>query len=208
MLPIHQVVPEISQPLSLYCLWMSQSAGGSQRDVVHLGWPIASSYMSPNAGVGVELRGLSQKVQLCTAHGAQKTLEIYINSIFKQLYLRAFNVLEINFTTCWAFLSYFFTPLCNRNKADRTAPLPVSWLDWRRKEPNFNPVTREEWRDPGCAALQRQNTENLKQIFPEKELSGYSPNSYIHVSVSDLYITLIGLPILLQENRLTERWNI
>jgi hypothetical protein len=26
-----------------------------------------------------------------------------------------------------------------------------------------------------------------------------SPNSYIHVSVSDLYISLIGLPILLQE---------
>jgi hypothetical protein len=40
------------------------------------------------------------------------------------------------------------------------------------------------------------NTENSKQIFPEKELRGYSPNSNIHVSVSDLYITLIGLPIL------------
>jgi hypothetical protein len=26
---------------------------GSQRDVVYLGWPIASSYMSPNAGGGV-----------------------------------------------------------------------------------------------------------------------------------------------------------
>jgi hypothetical protein len=45
-------------------------------------------------------------------------------------------------------------------------------------------------------ASQRHNTENSKQIFPEKELRGYSPNSYIHVSVSDLYITLIGLPIL------------
>jgi hypothetical protein len=29
---------------------------------------------------------------------------------------------------------------------------------------------------------------NLKQIFPEKELCGLSPNSYIHVSVSYLYI--------------------
>ncbi len=53
--------------------------------------------------------------------------------------------------------------------------------------------------------LQRHNTENAKQIFPEKELCGYSPNSYIHVSVSDLYIPLIGLPILLQQNRSTER---
>jgi hypothetical protein len=43
--------------------------GGLQRDVVNLGWPIASSYMSPNAGeggnsvLGGELRGLSQWVQ-------------------------------------------------------------------------------------------------------------------------------------------------
>ncbi len=50
--------------------------------------------------------------------------------------------------------------------------------------------------------LQRHNTENSKQIvFPEKELRGHSPNSYIHVSVSDLFIPTVGLPILLQENR-------
>jgi hypothetical protein len=35
--------------------------------------------------------------------------------------------------------------------------------------------------------LQRNNTENLKQIFPEKELRGHSPNIHIHVSVSNLY---------------------
>jgi hypothetical protein len=34
--------------------------------------------------------------------------------------------------------------------------------------------------------LQRHNTENLKLIFPEKELSGLSPNFHIHMSVSDL----------------------
>jgi hypothetical protein len=44
-----------------------------------------------------------------------------------------------------------------------------------------------------CTALQRTNTENSKQIFPEKELRGLSPNFYIHVSVSDLYIPTIGL---------------
>jgi hypothetical protein len=37
----------------------------SQRDVVYLGWPIAPSYMSPNAGGG-GLQGLNQWVQLCT----------------------------------------------------------------------------------------------------------------------------------------------
>ncbi len=47
--------------------------------------------------------------------------------------------------------------------------------------------------------LQRTNTENSKQIFPEKELRGHSPNFHYHVSVSDLYIPTIDLPILLQE---------
>jgi hypothetical protein len=56
--------------------------------------------------------------------------------------------------------------------------------------------------------MQRHNTENSKQIFPEKKLRGYSPNYYIHVSVSDLNIPLIGLHILLQENRWTEPGNI
>ncbi len=37
---------------------------GLQRDVVYLGWPKAPSHMSPNAGAGGELRGLSQWVQL------------------------------------------------------------------------------------------------------------------------------------------------
>jgi len=45
--------------------------------------------------------------------------------------------------------------------------------------------------------LQRTNTKNSKQIFPEKELRGHRPHFHIHVSVSDLYIT--QLPILLQE---------
>jgi hypothetical protein len=48
-------------------------------------------------------------------------------------------------------------------------------------------------------ALQRQNAENLKQIFPEKEYRGLSPNFYIHVSVSELYISTMGLPFLLEE---------
>jgi hypothetical protein len=48
-------------------------------------------------------------------------------------------------------------------------------------------------------ALQRPNAENLKQIFPEKEYRGLSTNFYIHVSVSKLYISTMGLPILLEE---------
>jgi hypothetical protein len=48
------------------------------------------------------------------------------------------------------------------------------------------------------------NTENLKQIFPVKELRGLNPNFHIHVSVSDFYIPTLGLPILLQENMWTD----
>jgi hypothetical protein len=47
--------------------------------------------------------------------------------------------------------------------------------------------------------LQRTNTKNSKQIFPEKELCVHSPNLRIHVCVSDLYIPTISLPILQQE---------
>ncbi len=51
--------------------------------------------------------------------------------------------------------------------------------------------------------LQRHNTENSKQIYLEKELRCLSPNFYMHVSVSDLYIH-----ILLQENMWTDPGNI
>jgi hypothetical protein len=44
-------------------------------------------------------------------------------------------------------------------------------------------------------------TENLIYVFPETELRGLSPNSYILVSVSDLYIPRIGPHIWLQQNR-------
>jgi hypothetical protein len=56
-----------------------------------------------------------------------------------------------------------------------------------------------------CIAVSRPHCKdtipkNLKQKFPEKELSNLSPNFRIHVSVSDLYIPRISPPILLQEN--------
>jgi hypothetical protein len=42
----------------------------------------------------------------------------------------------------------------------------------------------------------------------EIELSSLSPNFHILVSVSDLYIPMIGLPILLQENMWTDPGNV
>jgi hypothetical protein len=44
-------------------------------------------------------------------------------------------------------------------------------------------------------------------VFPEMKLCGLDPNFYNHVSVSDLYISTIGLPILLQQNRRTDHGN-
>jgi hypothetical protein len=65
-------------------------------------------------------------------------------------------------------------------------------MDWKvgkfYRYPNSNPNT-----------LKRQNAENLKQICPEKEYCGLSPNFPIHVSVSELYIPTMGLPFLLEE---------
>ena len=48
----------------------------------------------------------------------------------------------------------------------------------------------------------------FEQMFPEKELHGFSRNFHIHVSVNDLYIPRIRLPILLQENMWTNPGNI
>jgi hypothetical protein len=56
-------------------------------------------------------------------------------------------------------------------------------------------------------------TENPIDEFPEMKPQGLVPNSYIHVSVSDLNIRRIGLPICLQHRRilginksLTDTW--
>ncbi len=56
------------------------------------------------------------------------------------------------------------------------------WTIYRR--PGFFAVVWFGFSPP----LQRHNTENSKQIFPEKELSGLSPNYHMHVFVSDLYV--------------------
>ncbi len=40
--------------------------------------------------------------------------------------------------------------------------------------------------------LQKYCNENWKKIFPERKLRGLSPNLYIYISVSDLYIPRIG----------------
>ncbi len=45
-------------------------------------------------------------------------------------------------------------------------------------------------------------------VFPGKELRGLSPDFHMHVSVSHLYIPMIGPPIFLQQNMQTDRGNV
>jgi hypothetical protein len=56
--------------------------------------------------------------------------------------------------------------------------------------------------------LHRHCTENPTYVFREMKLRGLVPSSYIHVLVSYLYISRIGLPIWLQQNRQTDPGNI
>jgi hypothetical protein len=49
------------------------------------------------------------------------------------------------------------------------------------------------------ACTAKTKCRKLKQIFPEKEYRGLSPNFHIHVSVSELYIPTMDLPVLLEE---------
>ncbi len=45
-------------------------------------------------------------------------------------------------------------------------------------------------------------------VFQDMKLLGLVPNSYIYVSVSDLFVPSTGLPIWLQQNRQTHPGNI
>ncbi len=42
------------------------------------------------------------------------------------------------------------------------------------------------------------------KYYQKRKLLGLNPNFHINVSVSDLYIPTIGLPVLLQENMWTD----
>jgi hypothetical protein len=50
----------------------------------------------------------------------------------------------------------------------------------------------------------------MKLLISKQSYNLLSPTSYTHISVRDLYISRIGLPILLQENMWTDpgKWNI
>ncbi len=48
----------------------------------------------------------------------------------------------------------------------------------------------------------------MKLLYPKQNYNDLYPSSYTHISMKDLYISRIGLPILLQENMWTDPGNI
>jgi len=48
----------------------------------------------------------------------------------------------------------------------------------------------------------------MKLLFPKQNYDVLSPSSYTHISVRDLYISMIGVPILQQGNMWTYPGNI
>jgi hypothetical protein len=64
----------------------------------------------------------------------------------------------------------------------------------------LKPPTRYWLRTPKSLNPVKHCKEIPIHVFQGKELRGLSPNVHIHVSVSNLYIPTIGLPIFLQQN--------
>ncbi len=69
-------------------------------------------------------------------------------------------------------------------------------------------ITQEAKLEQNTIHTAKTRYRNSKQVFPEKEFRGLIPNFNIHKSVSYLYVSTIGLPILLQENMWTDPGNI
>jgi hypothetical protein len=81
-----------------------------------------------------------------------------------------------------------------------------TWFVEEKSDTNKHPnmVFSRKENNPGNRKRAECTAKKQYQKFDtnilRKELRGLSPNFHIHVSVSDLYILTIGLPILLQEN--------
>jgi hypothetical protein len=90
-----------------------------------------------------------------------------------------------------AFSLFFFNGT-NSNCSNRKPQIVITWGQAEEDEPIVVSVllslysTTQLYYKAGT--LQRYCTENWKKIFTERKLRGLSPNFYIHISASDLYI--------------------
>ena len=67
------------------------------------------------------------------------------------------------------------------------------------------PYTANEWQ---IYVFPEMKLRGVASLFPKHNYNVLSPSFHIHVSLSDLNIPRIGLPILLQPNRQTYPMNI
>jgi hypothetical protein len=80
-----------------------------------------------------------------------------------------------------------------KRRANKRTPFPV---DYFYSPCNVNHTAKTQYR-------------KFETNIPRKETVLPVPiPAFVHVSVSDLYISTIGLPVLLQENRWTDLGNI
>ncbi len=141
--------------------------------------------------------------QFCFTHAFQKPFLIMLHPLLLILQL----ILLV-----LSFLLYFLS--MSTSNLSLIAPLSVVCLSYTSPWSSYSlrnvlqPLSHSHINSfEGLSSLQRINTENSKQMLPEKELRGHSPNFHIHVSVSDLYISMMDLPIVLKENRWTDPGN-
>jgi hypothetical protein len=86
-----------------------------------------------------------------------------------------------------------------RDEYEKTSNFrPRQLVKCRRRE-RINEERRHVDEPFPCLHCKEPIPKNSKQILPEKELRGHGHNFHIYVSVSDLYIPTIDLPILLQQ---------
>ncbi len=106
-LRMHPVYPKNKTEiwLTLFSLCCLSPTGGLHRDVVYLGWPIAPSYMIPNAGGGGELRPAGSKPLITAVHRSPNNWNklwrsnFIFNSVFNLCSTKKGN------NRCWLVLS-------------------------------------------------------------------------------------------------------
>jgi hypothetical protein len=133
------------------------------------------------------LRYLNHFERACSAHW-----EIFLQILLKPAIWKKELDLRVRFVALAEFQKYYCVKLFNW--ADKTFSLKVV------KKTFNDSCTFMAMSSVHCTTVPHCK-ENTIYVLPEKKLRGLSPNVHIHISVSDLYSSMIGPPDFLQHNR-------
>ncbi len=139
---------------------------------------------------------------------AHSIFTVYLHNLNKKLWLNPDN-------------SYQWAPLNNHITSSQIhSPWLGGWSQlWHRVVVSARHATHSD--EPHCkwragwestinvwfAFMYSQKWNCAASLFPEQNYNVLSPNSYTHISVRDLFISRIGLSILLQPNMWTSSGN-